>query len=394
MLAGCKTWDRLVNFDFVDYPDSRVENLERLHMPSGKHRYTVTFVGDFNHAFNRQGHTIGGLRIGKPPVDSSSGTTRELPNPSASCLELVTELMEFDSSEHRRLEAVQVTWCARIIEDDPSALSRERAALALGPLGARVGVAGPLVLPTDAPRASAKETAQVLTDTVRTWRAWGENLATRDQWIEQANVLRETPFDLSGSRRVLPVLAGMMVNLPADSLRYETLDPLVREFERHTIQLALGKALREPTGEGSLVRAAAVRATVEAAGVVGLARLMPLLVAEREAQVDGDTQVKAAILGSIAKLGLPASIEGIPQADYDRIYENWLALLVGIAVEDKEGHVRVKSMQALGKLVAELDSLREEDWEEWFYMHEEQKREASGRAPTPLATEESGVEGQ
>ncbi|MFT7484662.1 MAG: hypothetical protein ACI9F9_000506 [Candidatus Paceibacteria bacterium] len=386
-LSGCKFLGKMANLDFVDYPESRMENLERLHTPSGRHHYTVSFVGDFQHAYNQRGQTVGGLRIGSQPSDKSSGPPRQLPDPSHSCLELLLELMSFDSSRNLRLEALQVAWCARLIEQDPALLTRERAVLALGPIGERAGVTGFVVLPLDAPRAGAKETAKLLADTVRAFRTWRDGTSTREAWVEQTDLLRNTLFDLDGARRVLPVLGGLLGKASADSPQYAELESLVREFERHTIQLALGRALREKKGTGSLVRAAAVKATVRAAGQGGLARLMPLLTAERAAMEDGDALVMGEIMSALAVTGLPEFIEGLDQEEYELIQENWYAMLVAIAVEDKESRVRVKAMQALGALVDDLDSLREEDWEAWFYVREEARRAALGEAPTPLATD-------
>ncbi|MFT7670753.1 MAG: hypothetical protein ACI8X5_003464, partial [Planctomycetota bacterium] len=114
LFSSCETFSKIVELDFYDAPDSRVENLKRLHTPAGKHHYTVHFVGDFDQAFGKASRTIGGVSLGKDAGSSSSpqGKPKRLENPSESCLELLTELLEFDSSKKPRLAAIQVAWCA------------------------------------------------------------------------------------------------------------------------------------------------------------------------------------------------------------------------------------------------------------------------------------------
>ena len=389
LVGSCKTMSKIVNLDFVDFPDSRVENLERLHRPGGGHHYTVTFVGDFYYAANREGRTIGGLRIGSPSSEAS-GKPKQLDCPSEACLELLNELLEFDSQKNPRLAAVQTAWCARIIQQDPSWLSRERAVLGLGPLGRMVSIGVPVALPPEAPRATADETAELLTDLVRTWRALLEGTGTWNDFRGACAALRTTTFDLDGCRRVLPAAATLLNKVKPDRAGYDELLELVQDFQRRTIQLALARALAEEPGEASRMRAAVVRASVEAGGADMLARFMPLLEAERQAGVDRDALVVAELLHQVANLGLPDSVEDLEQTRYDTLRDSWVDLMVGFAVEDEEGFVRVKAMQALTRLETGPASLREEEWEEWYYARIAEKREEAGLPPTLEATESLG----
>jgi hypothetical protein len=386
LCSGCKTFQRVLDLDFVDLPDSRVENLERLHRSDGGHHYTVAFVGDFRYAANLEGRTVGGIRIGSPSSESA-GKEKQLDSPSEACLELLDELLAFDPEGKPRLAAVQAAWCARILEQDPSVLSRERAALGLGPLGRLAQIGVPVGLPLDAPRADPATTARLLTDLVRAWRASLEGVAGPGELRAACAELRTTTFDLDGCRRVLPSAAGLLARGKEGSPAYAELLDLVQDFQRRTIQLALARALAEPTGQASRVRAAAVRASVEAGGPEMLARFMPLLEAERQAGEDRDGEVVSALCGEVARRGLPESVEGVSPERYEGLYEGWLDVLVGFAVEDPDGPVRVKAMQALTRLETGPASLREEDWEEWYYARVEDRRRRAGLPPTLDAVE-------
>lgn len=389
LLGSCKTMGKIINLDFIDFPDSRVENLDRLHRPGGGHHYTVAFVGDFYYAANREGRTVGGLRIGSPSSEAS-GKPKQLESPSEACLELLNELLDFDSTGNTRLAAVQTAWCARIIQQDPSLLSRERAVLGLGPLGREVTIGVPVALPPEAPRATAEETATLLTDLVRTWRALLENTGTLNDFRGSCAVLRTTTFDLDGCRRVLPAAATLLNKVKPDHVGYDELLELVHDFQRRTIQLALARALAEEPGEASRVRAAVVTASVRAGGADMLARFMPLLEAERQAGADRDALVVSELLAQVAKLGLPESVEDLEPERYRRLRDSWIDLMVGFAVEDEEGFLRVKAMQALTRLETGPASLREEEWEDWYYARIAKKREEAGLPPTLDATDDIG----
>jgi hypothetical protein len=259
--------------------------------------------------------------------------------------------------------------------------------LGLGPLGARYRIGVPVGLPPEAPRASAEETAALLTGLVRAWRATLEGTAGPGELRAACAELRTTVFDLDGCRRVLPAAAGLLARGSEGTPPYDELLELVGDFQRRTIQMSLALALAEPAGEGSRVRAAAVTAAVEAGGAEMLARFMPLLEAERQAGEDRDALVVARLLGEVARAGLPEGVEEVEAERYAALYEGWLDAMVGFAVEDPDGVVRVKAMQALTRLETGPASLREEDWEEWYYARVEQRRSEAGLPPTLDATE-------
>ncbi|MFT7668350.1 MAG: hypothetical protein ACI8X5_001041, partial [Planctomycetota bacterium] len=295
------------------------------------------------------------------------GKPKRLENPSESCLELLTELLEFDSSKKPRLAAIQVAWCARIIASDPSDVSREWATLGLGALGLGLNVAGPVDIAIDAPRADAKQTALLLSELIGSWRALRGNLGTQEDLKAKADAIEATVFDLNGARRVLPAVAGVMGDAQAGTPGYQVLADLLSEFKRRTIEMSLAHALNLEAGSASRTRAAVVTASVEAAGPEILARFMSILNLERRQGPDRDELLVARILELVAKDGLPATFADMTEEQYVRQRQTWAALMVSYAMNDLSGFVRVKAMQALIKTTDGPNSLREEDWENWFY---------------------------
>jgi hypothetical protein len=379
LLGACKSIDKVLSLDLIDLPDSRIENLERLHTPSGMHHYAVHLVGDVEYAFNRSGRTIGGVRIGKPDDSmAQEGRKNTLSDPSETCYELLGELLDFDSEDDLRLASMQVTWCARIIQTDPSPLSRERATLALGMHGRRVSIDGPRFLPIEMPRADADQTAHLLTGVVANWRGLRQGTALAGELGASLQELSSTRFDLDGARRVLPALAGLLGGAYPGEPGYAQLSEVTLEFQRRTIELALWHAYDRPESAGR-VRAAAVTASVEADGVAMLARFVGTsLATERRRGADRDADLVIEILRLVALLGLPESLEEFGDEQFQEVREGWLAQLMGLAIGDPDSQVRVKAMQALTKVTDGPGTLREEDWEEWYHQRVMRQREEAG----------------
>lgn len=385
-LASCKAAERLLELDFYDQPDSRIENLDRLHTARTGHHYTVAFVGDFEQGFGRKRQIIDGLTIGRSgALGGGESKPKALPNPSEACLELISELLDFDSENNPRLAALQVAWCARLIDEDPSYLSRERATLGLGPIARRIEIDGPISLPIDAPRADATQTADLLAQVIGAWRGVRDGAGSLAEFDAALQELQDTTFDLDGSRRVLVALAGLMGGLAPDQGGYERLLAGLEDFMERTIEFSLARALTERPGPASRLRAAAVSASVEAGGVKMLARFMSVLQEERRAGAERDALLVVRILDLIATHGFPESFAGLEGERFEEVLEGWYDVLIGFAVEDLEGRVRVKAMQALTHTVGGPASLRDEEWEDWYYARVEARRAKLGFPPTPPA---------
>ena len=69
-------------------------------------------------------------------------------------------------------------------------------------------------------------------------------------------------------------------------------------------------------------------------------------------------------------------------------------------MEDYDSQVRVQAMKALARVTDGPSSLREEDWEEWYYQRAVRRRAEAGLPPAldavestdPSPAEESGSE--
>ena len=121
--------------------ESKDWNLEQLHEANGHHRYIGALEGDFEY-FMRQ-------KVAAPLVSAGSTlavkTPKSVEAPADECLDNLIALEEFDPGDPR-VAGLQVEWFARLAVDDPWRLSRERAMLALGRAGQRVGAGLPEAL--------------------------------------------------------------------------------------------------------------------------------------------------------------------------------------------------------------------------------------------------------
>jgi hypothetical protein len=270
-------------------------------------------------------------------------------------------------------------WYCRLTLDDPSALVRERCVLELGPLGQRVDIATPAPLPPGAEPAGPDELSEPLTTLIREFRLAKERgELTPGERVELDAACREleaTTLDVDGGRRVLYTAGQLLRSLSARDPARAPLERLSRDVQRRSIQQALAAAL---TDEAAVVRAAAVEATVRAAGT---AVLGPILL-----QLDPNRSdlVAVRVIDMVAEYGLPEPAEGLEGAEYVEARETWLAILYGLAVNHPDGHVRVHAMRALTAVEDPgVDSLREEDWERWWLAREAR--------PGPAAAEGRGT---
>jgi len=391
LLAGsCSTVDRVLALDFFDLPETRVANLEALHNSTGGHRYTARMVGDMGYALGRQNWTIAGLQIGRGRSGADRAKEETIENPAELCLELLEELLDFDSSDHPRLACIQVAWCARLAVEDPSVLTRERAVLGLGPLGAQVGFDRLLRLDPETPRAGPEEVAGLLSGLLTAVRVRREGTILLSgggtKSLEEAiGEVSDATYDVDGARRVLVAVGALLQDADEESEESTRLLALAEELQRRTIGLTLGLTLGE---ESPFVRAATARAATEAGGELLLARFMHTLTVER------DPIAVRLFLELLAERGLPGRPPEIPEEEFPALREGWLDAIVGHALDDPESMVRVKAMQALSAAVDDgPDTLREEDWERWWFARIDRLRAEHGRGPLPTAVGDGEDEG-
>ncbi len=385
--TSCSTLEKIASLDFIDLPDSRVANLEALHSPSGGHRYTAQMVGDIGFVAGQQNWSVAGVQLGRPPSEDPTAAREEtFENPAEKCLELLTELLDFDSGDRPRLACLQVAWCARLAAEDPSVLTRERAVLGMGPLGARVDFDRLLLLAPETPRAGPEEVAELLSDLLGAARAEREGMRLLrggevPDLAEAITAVRETTFDIDGARRVLAAVGALLQGTGEGNVGYAELLELAAHLQRQTIGLGLGVAVAD---ESPVVRAAVARAAVEAGGDSMLARFMNMLTAER------DPRALRPFFQLLIDRGLPERPEELSEDEYVVLRERWLDGIVAHAVENPDSTIRVKAMQALGRITEDgPGSLREEDWEAWWYERIDRKRAELGLEPIPDAVGET-----
>ncbi len=371
LASSCGVLGDLMRLDFVDLPETRAANLEALHQSSGKHRYAVKMMGDFQYASSLRGRRVAGVHIGKPS-SRGPGEAREevLRNPSETCLELLNELVAFDASDRPRLRSIQVSWCARLIAEDPSVLTRERAAIALGEFGVGLGIRGPRVLGLTEPRADADTVAAQLSSLIAAFRHArdGTGGAPGAASLKEAReVIEAETYDLDGARRVLYACASLLQGAGKGRPETEAMTELVRTMQRNTIELALGRGVLDPEG---LVRGAAAAACVQSGDELVFAGMMSILKEET------DSIALYRFLAVLLERGLPKPAEGLTAREYEAARESWLNGILTIAVQNSEDHLRARAMQVLGKVTeGGPQSLREEDWEAWWFARYEEEDE-------------------
>jgi len=198
---------------------------------------------------------------------------------------------------------------------------------------------------------------------------------------EAITAVRETTFDIDGARRVLAAVGALLQGTGEGNVGYAELLELAAHLQRQTIGLGLGVAVAD---ESPVVRAAVARAAVEAGGDSMLARFMNMLTAER------DPRALRPFFQLLIDRGLPERPEELSEDEYVVLRERWLDGIVAHAVENPDSTIRVKAMQALGRITEDgPGSLREEDWEAWWYERIDRKRAELGLEPIPDAVGET-----
>ncbi|MAF65624.1 MAG: hypothetical protein CMJ84_08205 [Planctomycetes bacterium] len=362
-LGACRA---LKNFDLIEIADAKAHNLAELHPREGRHAYVATLVGDVEYLLRQGLRGTGASAMAKDPG--------AIDVPETECLEALLALARFDATDER-VASLQVLWACRVATECPWDLSRERAVRELGTAAVRLEVGPPAALAPDVTPDGAAAVGRALG---RVMAALGEpedaDRGGADDLSAACDGLRALVLDVPGGRRVLFGLAQLL----ADPRREEGETELLREVQRATEVRCIAQTLATSLGDGSpRVRVAAVEAAVRSGGRGVLAILLDQL------QREPSDEVSAAVLRLVAAEGLPRREEDIDPADFARARESLLAQLVRFAVEHPTGPVRVQAMLALTRVVGGgPESLRAEDWEDWWLA-----RSAAGvSAPVPAGT--------
>ncbi|MEO6709075.1 MAG: hypothetical protein ABI054_13865 [Planctomycetota bacterium] len=339
--------------------EAQAHNLRELHEESGRHKRVADLTTGLEYTFNQ---VLGAFVPGGAAKLAASKPVK-IEDPLEKCVDNLIELSRIEPREESTA-ALQVEHFARYAVNDPWQISRQICARALGAAGARLerarfppaAVSGPVATPEAvrdalAPliRAVAPQARQPL-----------ESLAAAPASdLEGAcRGMAELNYDLDGLLRALPASVFLLQHHAVDLNSRRLLLDLVRNLERRTVQIALDHALADSSPD---VRAAALRGLVHANGPAYLAKHFPLLGTEPE------REVQLAMLSMIRALGLPGA-KSADAAGAQSEREGELALLYKVATVHPDEGVRVSAMATLGAVSgAGFQSLREEDWELWWY---------------------------
>jgi hypothetical protein len=353
---------------FVKSPGAKDWNLSQLHRSSGSYHYTAELVGDFEFVMRSGTANLPLKSAVKRPL---GGDKKPVPNPAAATLENLLALAAFDDEDERTI-GLQVMWFARLAVQDPSILARERCVLELARFGRRLPIDVPEPLPPEAmplgPDALGEELALLVREYRRLLEVGGTDRERQDDLDRVCRRIEASVFDLDGGRRILFAVNHLLNGLGARAPARPPLERLSRAAQKVCIELALAEALGDPA---PLVRAAALRSSVEAVGTGVLAPI--LLQLDREQSIE----VQAAVMVLVAERGLPDVPASLDEAAAERLRERWLEVIYERAVGQPDGHLQLQAMQALAKVLPPgAGSLRDEDWEQYWLARRDAARKA------------------
>ena len=332
-------------------------NLRQLHDDATRHRYHGVLQSDLEFFLR---HDVAGVfrGAGARIAEKSAGAIED---PAQHCLENVLDLADY-APRTTREHALRVEWFARLAVDDPGRLTRERATLALGPIGAALEVGVPARLPKDAVPAQPATVADAASALVRSVRGRidpgsldGKPAPTVDA---ACGLLEALVLDRDGARRALNAVGQLSALRGLSTAEAARLASTARELQRRLVRQTLAIALED---DAPIVRAAAVEAIVTCAGTGVLDGMLQNL--GRESSAD----VLQRVLRLVRERGLPPAPEGLPEAERARWCGLQLRAIYALLVQRAEPDVHVAAMLVLSRHAgAGFESLREEDWQAWF----------------------------
>ncbi|MBL8859491.1 MAG: hypothetical protein JNL28_13360 [Planctomycetes bacterium] len=342
--------------------EAKIYNLEQLHDENSHHRYRAALEGDWEYVLRHKLLSV--FKLAGANLNEKSPSKVEAP--ADECLANLIALEEADPRDPF-IAGRQVEWFARLSVEDPWSLSRERAVTGLAQAGERLAAGLPRALGGDQVPATPEILAEHLTRVVKAMRAVIERQGTRAELLRACDDVRELDLDLAGARRALRVACELV---KAAGTRDPDLEPLAAwnaDLQRVCITRALALAIddKEPR-----VRAAALASSARIGGRAAVDTvLFDRLMRESE------PVVTIAIVDTLARLG-PEALEDKPGG---KSRGDWLRALYTLVERSRDSEVRVHAMLALGRLSGSgLSSLREEDWQSWWYARAEKSDTGAG----------------
>ncbi len=333
--------------------EAHAHNLDQLHEDTGRHKRQASLVSGSDYALQQMVASL----MRRKTFELRGDAPKKVKDPLSVCVENLIELSQFEP-ETENASALQVEYFARYAVQDPWQISRQICVRALGVAGLRLNLAEHPPQAMSGEIATPEAVRNALTPMIHatTLSARGGEASTGLAAACQA--MAALNYDLDGLLRALPASSYLLRREPLGSKNRELLLALVVDLERRTVQQALDRA---STDSNSYVRAAAIEALVSARGREYLARSFPQLGTEIE------PEVPLALLGMVRSIGLPGSTSVTADpAQTER--EGELALLYQVATQHPVERVRISAMSTLSEVSgAGFRSLREEDWQTWWF---------------------------
>jgi hypothetical protein len=330
-------------------------NLQQLHDEESRHKYSAALESDVEYFLRHEVTRF----LSNSGMQFAQKSPSQVEDPASECLDNLVELARFDGSDPET-SAIQVEWFSRIALEDPWKLSRERAVIALGRTGRLIRAGLPVKLPESPPAAGAPEVSAALTALAQTAEvARANDSSTTHLDLEAAcQVLRDMVLDVAGARRALRVASELSDASGVRDADAKLLTHLSYELQRRCARQSLAAALLDTE---PLVRAAAVEASVDCAG---LSALDPMLAQLRR---EPAPEVVIRVMHLVRDRGLPEIPADVPPDAALKIRRTWMSNIYSLLSDRPEGPIRIAAMQALAKVSGTpLTSLREEDWQSWW----------------------------
>ncbi len=360
-LTGCST------------TDVKVWNLEQLHDGDSRHRYQADLQGDIGWFWRRQ---FLGLFQGAAAQYVAQTDAEAIENPSSECLENLIALQERARNEEEP-DPRHIEWFARLAVEDKSGMSRERAVLALADLGARLPVGLPARLGADQKPAGPAELAPVLEELVRAVRVRIETsdgrsksddlrsdaakadarMLAEQQVVKSCAAVRALDLDLAACRRALRASAELERAVQRADVEAPAVTELTRHLESLCVRRALAAAIED---KDDWVRAAAIRGIARTGGARAFDAVL-----YTQFRTERSPRPLRSTLEVLAEYGLPRAEPGGRALTHTD--EEWIESVKRLAIEHRDGALRVRAMHTLQAIAApEVQSLREEDWYRWW----------------------------
>jgi hypothetical protein len=353
-------------------------NVHQLHELNGSPRHVGELHNGFQQALVEFVETVDF----KVPFIEPKGSTDKIKDPLGRCLHNLNGLLgeETNSELWRARKANVITWLSA---GCTYSLSRERCALALGPLAKHYGLRGPIELDETRPYVSASELSELLDQLIL---AATPELLHPAQEIppsldiaERCRYARGLNYNRDGARRLLMASAALVERASSNAKAREALQELRQELGSLCLGLALRSALQDPSAE---VQAAGYGAWIEITEGLDSRPYSLLLKSGRS------LNIQEAVRG-FAKYGMPPlperSLTSQSSIDPRAAEKYWTQSFIVLLNQIREGPAAVALCHGISQITGLPENLRPEHWIAWHLDREALLENTE--SPTPSAAD-------